>query len=206
MSNELGIRYTTGETVYAVILDGAQQAWNGAAFEAIADANWGDYDVPLTELGTASGVYAGDAPALPAGLYAVVFFVQAGASPAVGDRDIGTGVLSWDGAAEVTTVDVDSIAGSEDAATNLAALYGSLITGQAVTGTLAADTFTTDLAAAAVDHFVDYFLMFTSGVNAGESRKISAYSGTGTFTITVATAFPAAPSNGDDFVIVGRSE
>lgn len=65
--------------------------------------------------------------------------------------------------------------------------------------------FDTDLSEATNDHYNNMFVCFLSGVLAGQSRKISDYDGTGK-TITVATAFTDTPGNGDEFVILGRSE
>lgn len=78
--------------------------------------------------------------------------------------------------------------------------------GQA-SGTPSTTVIDTDLTVATDDQFNDQYILFLNGDNAGVSRKISDYDGTTTLgEITVATAFPTAPSSGDEFVILGRSE
>lgn len=68
-----------------------------------------------------------------------------------------------------------------------------------------ATAFETDLSEATNDHYNGAFVVFYSGALAGQSRKISDYDGT-TKVVTVATAFTEAPTAGDDFLIIGRSE
>jgi hypothetical protein len=95
----------TGQTVYAVIVNPAAQAWNGAtsAFEAITATDWANYAQTLTEAAGA-GLYAGNFPAAitTAGAYYVAFRQRAGASPAPTDMANGMlgGVLFWSGSAE----------------------------------------------------------------------------------------------------------
>lgn len=67
--------------------------------------------------------------------------------------------------------------------------------------------FDTDLTEATDDHFNDLYVYFLTGSNSGLSRKISDYDGTvDVGKITVATALPDAPADGDKFIILGRSE
>lgn len=69
-----------------------------------------------------------------------------------------------------------------------------------------ATVFKTDLTEATADHFKDAYLYFHSGVNAGQSRLISAYAldgGLGKFTTS---AFLDAPTTGDRCEVLGRSE
>lgn len=103
MANELTIDYPTGATLYAYVLDATGQVWNGVAFEAPQNANWGNYDIALTEAGT-TGVYRGNMPAVAAGLYSFVVRLQAGGAPAVGDASVGTGQGVWNGSAFVPFV------------------------------------------------------------------------------------------------------
>jgi hypothetical protein len=65
-------------------------------------------------------------------------------------------------------------------------------------------TFCTDLAATATDHYKDAFLMFTSGALAGQVHKVTAYNGSTKF-VTFTTAFSAAPSAADRFIIINGS-
>jgi len=66
-------------------------------------------------------------------------------------------------------------------------------------------SFVTDLTETTDDHYNDMFLVFTDGALKGQARKISDYTGSSK-TITLATALTDAPSDGDPFIIVGRSE
>lgn len=98
MSNELHAETTTGLTLYAVLLSSTGQVWNGAAWEAIAGANWLTYDLAMTE--AAAGIYLATMPSVAAGAYSYVVYSQAGVNPAITDSIKGTGYLQWDGAAE----------------------------------------------------------------------------------------------------------
>lgn len=49
-------------------------------------------------------------------------------------------------------------------------------------------------------------IVFTSGTLRGLARKIGTYAGGTNRTVTVSTAFPSAPANGDTFFILGRIE
>ena len=65
--------------------------------------------------------------------------------------------------------------------------------------------FKTTITEATADHYKDAYLYFHSGVNAGQSRAITAYvldGGLGKFTCT---AFLDAPATNDRFEVVGRA-
>lgn len=80
-----------------------------------------------------------------------------------------------------------------------------VITGGTVKTGSTTTVVTTSLAEATDDHFNDMFIKMIDGALAGQSRKISDYSGADK-TITVATAFTDIPADHDHFVILGRSE
>lgn len=101
MSKELQINYPTGATLYALLFNSVGQVWNGSSFETFADANLGNYDLALTEQGTASGFYAGDMPAVSAGVYGFAVRLRVGGSPAVSDPTVGAGTIQWSGTAEI---------------------------------------------------------------------------------------------------------
>lgn len=64
--------------------------------------------------------------------------------------------------------------------------------------------FDTTLTGYGDDFFNNSFLVFTDGTLQGQSRKVSDYTSTsGNFVIA---AFTATPTNGDPFVVLGRSE
>lgn len=73
------------------------------------------------------------------------------------------------------------------------------LTGTAVTGTLTATSFSTNLTIAAGQLANEAHCRFTSGTLAGQVQKITGYSGG---VLTFATGFSAAPVNLDAFVIV----
>jgi hypothetical protein len=87
--------------LYALVRNAVGAVWNGSAFVAYATADLANYDVALTEQGTASRYYAGTFPAVSAGIYAVSVYKRAGGSPAEGDSLEGFGVVEWDGSALV---------------------------------------------------------------------------------------------------------
>lgn len=130
MASEIGYQHVrTGATLYAIILDLLGRAWNGAAFEVRAVANWGNYDIALTESEAGSYWYTGAFPAAIAdGTYTVMVFARAGAAPAATDELLGTGRIQWKDAAEVAPatpgdeMDVAKIGGYTEAATALLAM------------------------------------------------------------------------------------
>lgn len=98
MAGELQRRYTTAKNVYAQIRSATATIWNGTALEAYLTANIANYDVPMTEQGTASQVYAGPFPAAAvAGTYRVSYWERVGGAPAETDTYIDTEWLEWNG-------------------------------------------------------------------------------------------------------------
>ncbi len=104
MSSELIISSpATGLTVYAHVINQSGNYWNGTAFEAYTAGNYANYGTSLTENGS-SGVYVGSFPTgiTISGNYSVVYYSQAGGSPAQGtDTVIGSDTINWNG---ITTV------------------------------------------------------------------------------------------------------
>jgi hypothetical protein len=98
MADTIQVQHSTaGANLYAIIRNADGQVWNGAAFEAYLTANLGNYDLPMTEQGTASRYYTVAFPSLAAGLYFITAFVRAGGSPAETDTLVGTAEAEWDG-------------------------------------------------------------------------------------------------------------
>jgi len=101
-------QFTSGRTVYAVVLNSLGQAWNtnSSAFETPTAADWSKYAVSMTEqtAGNLTGIYAGSFPSAitTAGVYSVLFRQQTGGTPAVSDTNNGMlgGQLFWTGSAE----------------------------------------------------------------------------------------------------------
>jgi hypothetical protein len=102
MANELLINYPTGATLYALLFDATGQVWNGSAFVAPGSAAWTDYDIAMSEVATATGLYRASMPAAAAGVYGWTVRKQAGGAPAVGDIAVGAGEIRWTGTAEET--------------------------------------------------------------------------------------------------------
>lgn len=100
MSAEISWRdAATGSTLYFTIRSAARTMWNGSALEALTVANWGDYDIALTETPASSYFYVGSWPAAlsTAGWYWVDIFSQVGGSPAISDTLQATMLGYWDG-------------------------------------------------------------------------------------------------------------
>ncbi len=105
MSNELTYHSAadTGSTVYAMLENVTGKLWNGSVFQDPVSGSWGDYDLPMSEQATSTGIFRADMPSVSAGAYSYVVRLQAGGSPAVGDLVLGgSGLFTWDGSAMVT--------------------------------------------------------------------------------------------------------
>jgi len=95
MSKELLVSTTTGLTVYAtgrVAIGDNGGGWGNiddGSLDVFAGADWGKYDITMTELGS-SGLYEADFPAVFNGERAVdiIFYSQVGASPAQSDTKL----------------------------------------------------------------------------------------------------------------------
>ena len=112
MASELQVTHTTGKTVYANIVSGngadVGKIWSvsGSAFESYLTANFGNYDIALTEQGTASKIYLGTFDTnIITGLFFIQFREQAGGSPAETDDIIGTETLTCNGSDVVAKFD-----------------------------------------------------------------------------------------------------
>jgi len=105
MANEIHANYASGNTLYAVVRNGAGDVWYvaGQVFEI-----WGtggraadDYDINLTDKNGSR--YAGNFDDnIPAGRYSVQVFLQAGANPADGDSLVGSDEIVWSGTGKLT--------------------------------------------------------------------------------------------------------
>lgn len=117
------------------------------------------------------------------------------AFPATTGRSLG---VATDGTIDA---DITKINTSAPAASNLGISSNTMLTGNAITGTLTTTTFTTDLTSTTNDIYKGRIVIFTSGILTREVKVISAYNGS-TKLITLSTALTAAPSNLDSFIIV----
>ncbi|MCC6798315.1 MAG: hypothetical protein IT366_24595 [Candidatus Hydrogenedentes bacterium] len=128
MANEISHRHSaTGETLYFTIRNTARQMWNTAGtpnFETLTVANWGDYDVALSESPASSYFFAGTFPAISgnmiAGWYWVDVFKRAGGSPAISDALQASYFGYWDGTTfKWWADDTVALAGGVQSATDL---------------------------------------------------------------------------------------
>lgn len=103
MANELLINHTSGSTLYALLFNAIGQIWNGNSFVEPGSAAWTDYDIAMSEVDVATGIYRGTMPAAVAGVYSLVVRKQAGGVPAATDGTVGVGSVEWNGTAEVMT-------------------------------------------------------------------------------------------------------
>jgi hypothetical protein len=103
MANEIVFPHDTGRTVYMMVFSATGTIWNtaGAALETYAGGSITDYDIALSELGTASGLYQGSMPAATAGFYTLVICERTGGSPAQTDAKIGIAQVYWTGTAMI---------------------------------------------------------------------------------------------------------
>ena len=110
MANEIQLKTTSGQTLYAVGLNPQRLYFNTstATFEAENDGNWGQYKIALTEPVAGSGLYFGSVPTnLPAGLTLLPIYIQASVPAAPTDARLTTTgcpegltfVLDWSGTA-----------------------------------------------------------------------------------------------------------
>lgn len=107
MANELVVSHSIGKTVYAIIFSKTTNYIydvGDAAMEAVGTWNntrAGACDTALTERG--AGYYTANFPTLAADTFRVIYFEQAGASPATTDLKIGEDEIRWTGTDESTT-------------------------------------------------------------------------------------------------------
>lgn len=96
MANELLVSAATGLTVFALgrVLNGTNIGkWGNVddtTLDTYATADFGKYDIVMTELGTASGFYEADMPSVFDAERAVeiIFYSQAGGSPVETDTKL----------------------------------------------------------------------------------------------------------------------
>ena len=199
MSKELQLQLQpakTGLSLYAIVWRGSDgKVWNGSSWETYQTIRRGAYDIPMTELGTASSMYHCDFPATieacdPGLPYVITVHEKEGANPAESDPVLGTGSIEWK-MTEATDSILDVLANTQD-----------VLTFGAVEGDWSATTFGTDLLEGTANHYKGCAVVFRDGVLKGQGREITAYSGIAK-TLTVDPAFTDTPGDGDSFVILG---
>lgn len=112
MAGEIQLPHSaTGDTLYALVRNTVGQVWStvGSSFGAYATANLADYDIAMTEQGTASRFYVGNFPAAAAGSYGVTVYKRAGGAPAEGDTLVGSGTVEWNGTSVIANVNIRQV-------------------------------------------------------------------------------------------------
>lgn len=216
MANEIYWRHTnTAEELYFTIRNTNRQYYNtdSAIFESLTVANWysvdsNNYAIDLTETPNDSYFFVGNMPAISEGWYWVDIFsvLDVEIGPAIGDDFIGTMVGYWNGSSFLLQAsDITSISGDVSASDKLEATLNATPSGEISDSSPSTTVFDTTLTSIVDDYYNGAFIVFYTGNLIGQSRLISDYDGTGK-TITVSTAFTAAPADEDKFLILGRSE
>jgi hypothetical protein len=183
----------SGAVAYAILRNDVGQPYNAAtlAFENYVTANLGNYVVSLAEQGAASRYYAGDMPALAAGVYAIAFYQRVGADVAETDTLLGHTFLQWSGSAVLPLASVSS------ALTSLSGrIPAALVSGRI-------DANVGDLAGSALLTLADSILDRAGGVEVGftlrESLRLilaalaGKLSGAATTTVTIRAANDLKP-------------
>ena len=150
-------QFTSGQTVYAIVLNSSGQAWNAnsLAFETPTAADWSKYAVTMTEQtgGNLTGIYGGSFPTAvtTAGVYNILFRQQAGGSPAATDTNNGMlgGQLLWTGTAEASPLassaanSVNVAMSAANVSANVAQIGGASASGMVVSDSHGNNIFST---------------------------------------------------------------
>lgn len=219
-ANEIKITYPSGNTVYVTIREddgdvfypttNVFEVWGTSSRDAA------DYDIPMTD--KSGNLYIGDFDAdISAGRYWIQFWLQDGGAPDESvDADVGVQTIVWNGSAEEFVIDssgrtdVGTIEGTDAAdAINTEVdnvitsynLHHLLQTTGVVVSSAGSAEFISDLASSTDNYYNQLGVIFTTGANVGQARRISDYTGS-TKKVEVATIFTTTPSADDEFVII----
>lgn len=100
MANEIAAVFEASKTVYFQVFSRTGTVWNtsSSSFVTYSSSDIADYDVAMTEQGTASGIYEGTFPsAITAGVYQIIARNQVGGAVAQTDPVVATGDYQWNG-------------------------------------------------------------------------------------------------------------
>jgi hypothetical protein len=202
ISQPIEIGFSTGATLYAVIIRRSDQAaWNPTLnagdgdWETYDSSHWAQYAILLAEL-AGSGFYFVEYPDdIKDTLTSELLYVQQGIVPALTDAAVGpTGLGSSQG------TNVAGIGGVPLAADNLQVAASLMQQGEAVSGVLTTNQMTTDLTASLNNLYAGRVIFFVGGALNGVPSNIQSYNGT-TKMLTF-TNVPQAPVAGQSFIIV----
>ncbi|MCX5794969.1 MAG: hypothetical protein NTY77_05705 [Elusimicrobia bacterium] len=186
-----------GSTAYVVIhnLD-TGQVWNveTMAWEDFDNSHWEKYAVMLQQQGS-SRYYSAEHPCADLSvMMSEMIFTQVGVAPAISDPSPQAVMSRAQGGP------IGSIRGSVLAAENLRTNLLTMARGAAAAGTLSTTQMTTDLADTSDGVYVGRLIIWTSGALLRRVAYISGYAGE-TKKLTFG-AMPAAPSEGDTFLVI----
>lgn len=112
MSNEIITIYQPSKILYYIILDEDGLVWDGNAFVPIDSDDWANYNLPLDESGSSTGIYIGDFPTniTSESIYSIVIYNKEGGVASVSDSPpIALGQINWDGTQESDEVDISDL-------------------------------------------------------------------------------------------------
>jgi hypothetical protein len=103
MGTTFRIKFDTGSTLYAMVIDSSGQYYNRSgtpAFEALTSGHLDNYAADLTEP-SSLGEFLGTFPTIAAGTYTLSVRFRVGGSRAWTDYEVASGAISWTGTAFV---------------------------------------------------------------------------------------------------------
>lgn len=216
-SDVLGFGYvSTGKNLYVTVRNLDGEIWDTTgtpAFETYSTAALANYDIAMTEQGTASRFYVFTFPSgISAGTYVVTAYERAGASPTEGDLAVYQWIVYWDGdrlgGVEVAAIDESALAATNLKQSALAIKTGTVQTAAGDPNT--ATVFDTDLPQENSNYYGDgdggIVIAFVEGADHPfQPRRLVASADSGSNTrITLEAALDGTPSDGDAFVVLGR--
>lgn len=197
MAAEVRFRHvTTAETLYFTVRqDSDSKYWNGSTTEALTIGNWPNYDISLVETPSGAYFYMGNFPAVSVGWCHVDVFKQVTATATISDPIQASLFGYWDGT-------YYKMQGSDVVQGNGYVLVAKgTVTNASFTPTTT-EFESSELNAAATNHYQGRAIVFTSGTLKDQATSINSYAKSGSNGHFYVAALTSAPSNTDSFVIV----
>jgi hypothetical protein len=192
------IRQSTGDVNAASI---AASAINLAALASDTRLSLGIMRANTAQAGAAQAITLDAGASATDDIYVGMLAILTGGTGAGNARRI----VDYIGSTKVATLNEPWLGTSPDNTTTFVLMADAdmpeLPGRKAITGTLTATAFTTDLTETTTDHYKDCFITFATGTLARQVKKCTAYDGS-TKTLTFASGFTGAPSNGDVFYVI----